>query len=215
MKITEKLMHIQQELKAPKGQYNDFGKYKYRSLEDIQEAVKPLLKEYKCALVIRDELINEGERYYIRAEARLYDVETEGTIACTAYAREASEKKGMDDSQITGTASSYARKYCLNGLFAIDDTKDADTNEYRESNKKKAEAIEKGVPQDLPQKVQEELLTEISEKELDAFKKLCADTGLDYKEVWKQTGKAKDMSKQHLGLASRWVIDHTNARADK
>lgn len=130
MGIIEKLATIQQELKAPKGQYNSFGKYNYRSCEDILEAVKPLLKANKCTLTISDELVNIGERYYIRAEAKLTDIEDNSYFSNTAYAREVEAKSGMDGAQITGTASSYARKYALNGLFCIDDTKDADTDEH-------------------------------------------------------------------------------------
>lgn len=136
MNIYEKLLNIQVELKAPKGQYNSFGKYKYRSCEDILESVKPICKKYNCTLVLSDTLENIGERYYIKATALLIDTESEDdleahSISNTAYAREELEKKGMDGSQITGTASSYARKYALNGLFNIDDTKDADTDEYK------------------------------------------------------------------------------------
>ena len=136
MNIYEKLLNIQVELKAPKGQYNSFGKYKYRSCEDILEAIKPICKKYNCTLVLSDILENIGERYYIKATALLIDTESEDdleahSISNTAYAREELEKKGMDGSQITGTASSYARKYALNGLFNIDDTKDADTDEYK------------------------------------------------------------------------------------
>lgn len=131
MNIYEKLSEIQNELKAPKGQYNKFGNYKYRSCEDILEAVKPICKKNKTTLIISDELQNIGDRYYIKATATLYDTEEEKNISNTAYAREELEKKGMDGSQITGTASSYARKYALNGLFNIDDTKDADTDEYK------------------------------------------------------------------------------------
>ena len=135
MNIYEKLSNIQMELKAPKGQYNSFGKYKYRSCEDILEALKPICKKYNAVLVLSDTLVNIGDRYYIQATARLTDieknVENEDTcISNTAYAREEAEKKGMDGSQITGTASSYARKYAWNGLFNIDDTKDADTDEF-------------------------------------------------------------------------------------
>lgn len=125
--INVKLMNIQQELKAPKGQYNDFGKYAYRSCEDILEAVKPLLKKEKVVLTISDELQYIGNRYYIKATATLIDTESEAIISNSAYAREEETKKGMDGSQITGASSSYARKYALNGLFGIDDNKDSDT----------------------------------------------------------------------------------------
>lgn len=121
----KKLTEVQRNLKANKSKYNNFGKYRYRSCEDILEAVKPLLEG--MTLVISDELVLIGDRYYIKATAVIKDVETGETESSTAYAREPLDKKGMDESQITGTASSYARKYALNGLLCIDDTKDADT----------------------------------------------------------------------------------------
>lgn len=121
----ETLQKIQEELKAPKSQRNSFGNYNYRSLEDIFEALKPILAKYKASLIVSDTIEMIGTRFYVRAEASLY--EGDKLIASnTAYAREAETKKGMDESQITGATSSYARKYALNGLFAIDDTKDAD-----------------------------------------------------------------------------------------
>lgn len=143
MGILEKLNIIQQELKAPKGQYNSFGKYNYRSCEDILEAVKPLLKANKCVLTISDELVEASNRYYIEANAKLQDIESEEFIVNTAYAREAETKAGMDLSQITGTASSYARKYALNGLFLIDDTKDADTDEHAKQTGQQPKAEKK------------------------------------------------------------------------
>jgi hypothetical protein len=134
MNIYEKLMNVQASLKAPKGQYNSFGKYKYRSCEDILEAVKPILYEVGCTLTLSDEIVLIGDRYYIKATAHLTGEDTDEVV--TAYAREDEDKKGMDGSQVTGTASSYARKYALNGLFCIDDTKDADTDEYANQTKK-------------------------------------------------------------------------------
>ena len=116
----KKLINIQQKLKAPKGQYNSFGKYAYRSCEDILEAVKPILAEEQCALILQDDVVFIGERYYIRSKAVLYDENGEIIAENSAYAREEAEKKGMDGSQITGASSSYARKYALNGLFGID-----------------------------------------------------------------------------------------------
>ena len=127
MEIYKKLMGIQTKLKAPKSQRNSFGNYNYRSCEDILEAVKPLLDEFKVALTIKDEIILIGERYYIKATATLIDIDTGDTTETSAYARESAEKRGMDSSQVTGATSSYARKYALNGLFAIDDNKDADS----------------------------------------------------------------------------------------
>ena len=136
MNIYEKLMNIQKELKAPKGQYNSFGKYKYRSCEDILESVKPLLEKYKVTIILTDKLEQIGERYYIRAKAILIDTETNNSIENTAYAREEETKKGMDGSQITGASSSYARKYALNGLFGIDDNKDSDTTNIQSKEEK-------------------------------------------------------------------------------
>lgn len=127
MRMKE-LIKIQKELKAPKNQMNNFGGYKYRSCEDILEAVKPLLNG--AMLTITDEMIQLGDRYYVKATATL--TASDKSISVSAYAREALDKKGMDSAQITGAASSYARKYCLNGLFLIDDTKDADTMDNTE-----------------------------------------------------------------------------------
>lgn len=143
MNIYEKLMNIQNELKAPKGQYNSFGKYKYRSCEDILEAAKPICKKYNTVLVLSDDVIYLGDRFYIVAIATLYDIETGEKIVNQAQAREEETKKGMDASQITGTASSYARKYALNGLFNIDDTKDADTDEFKKQEEKPEPKIDK------------------------------------------------------------------------
>ena len=136
MEFKEKLQKIQCELKAPKNLYNSFGKYKYRNAEGICEAVKPMLEKYKVILTLSDDIIQVGERYYIKATVSLKDVESDGFVDITAMARESLDKKGMDESQITGTASSYARKYALNGLFLLDDTKDADSDEYHNQTKK-------------------------------------------------------------------------------
>lgn len=143
MTIYEKLLEIQHELKAPKSQYNSFGKYNYRSAEDILEAVKPLCYNNKVVLTLSDDIMLVNERYYVRACAVLTDAEKpESTIIVNAYAREEEEKKGMDGSQVTGAASSYARKYALNGLFDIDDTKDSDFTNTGRSKKSKAPASE-------------------------------------------------------------------------
>lgn len=161
--IYEKLSEVQNKLKAPKNQRNTFGNYNYRSAEDILEAVKPLLHKERLTLVLDDELVFIGERYYIKATATIYDLDTKESLSNNAYAREEESKKGMDGSQITGTASSYARKYALNGLFNIDDTKDADTDEYQNQTKEqpKKQAVSKAT------KKQIELLKELySEEEL-------------------------------------------------
>lgn len=145
MNIYEKLGIIQSKLKAPKGQYNKFGNYNYRSCEDILEAVKPLLTETKTVLSITDQMEIVGNRVYVRAEAHLRDCEdvsSSGELVTVSYAREEESKKGMDSSQVTGAASSYARKYALNGLFCIDDNKDSDSTNTGEKGKtsgKKAE----------------------------------------------------------------------------
>ena len=137
MSVYEKLSKVQTELKAPKGQYNSFGKYKYRSCEDILEAVKPLNAKHGVVLTVGDEVVEISNRFYVKATAVFVDIESGEKIINTALAREDDSKKGMDGSQITGTASSYARKYCLNGLYCIDDTKDADTDEYRHQQERK------------------------------------------------------------------------------
>lgn len=139
------LSKIQSQLKAPKGNYNSFGKYKYRSCEDIVEAVKPILAEHGCHLILSDDVAMVGDRVYIKATATIYK-DSNVIGQATAFAREAETKKGMDESQITGTASSYARKYALNGLLAIDDTKDADTDEDTASRNAPAKVEHKTDP---------------------------------------------------------------------
>lgn len=158
MDLKMKIMEIQQELKAPKNQYNSFGGYKYRSCEDILEALKPLLKKHGLLLTLNDELVVRGDRYYIEATATI-NGESGENISNKAYAREDENKKGMDGSQITGTASSYARKYALNGLFLIDDTKDADTDEYKKQTTNTKQANER----------------KASEKQIEIIKKLEID----------------------------------------
>ena len=128
--IYEKLSKIQQEMKAPKNLENSFGGYMYRNAEGILEAFKPYEAKYGVLLKLDDAVVHEGERYYIKSTATIIDTDTGEKESVSAYARESETKKGMDDSQITGTASSYARKYALNGLLLLDDTKDADTEEY-------------------------------------------------------------------------------------
>lgn len=153
----EELVKIVAELKAPKNRKNTFGNYKYRSCEDILEAVKPLLAKHNCTLLITDEVVNIGGANYIKATATLCN--SEGTVAqVSGYAREEMNKKGMDAPQMTGTSSSYARKYALNGLFCIDDTKDADTNEYRQESDKRAQKTATMQPQE--EKVKNKLTIE-------------------------------------------------------
>lgn len=145
MTLFEKLLSIQQQMKAPKSKKNTFGNYYYRSAEDILEAFKPYSDKHKVVLIISDAVELIGNRHYIKATATLHDVETCEEIETTAYARESESKKGMDESQITGVASSYARKYALNALFLLDDTKDADTDEHKaECNERARENCDQG-----------------------------------------------------------------------
>lgn len=181
--VNSKLMRIQTEIKAPKNLYNSFGKYKYRNAEGICEAVKPYLVKENCSLVLSDDVVCVGESNYIKATARLTDLDTGMSVEVSALAREAIEKKGMDDSQITGTASSYARKYALNGLFLLDDTKDADSDEYhnqtkaKQSEADKAEAFDKNCDEIANMK--------IAKIKVDIIVKKCADEGVAEETVLK------------------------------
>lgn len=150
--LKEKLLIIQRDLKAPKNQYNEFGKYNYRNAEDIQEAVKPLLVKLNCTLLLSDEVVQIGTRFYVKATAILSDDTSNYELRVSGFAREEEDKKGMDGSQITGAASSYARKYALNGMFLIDDTKDSDatnTNTKKEGPKVKVESQKDEMTQDV------------------------------------------------------------------
>ena len=208
MKLVEKLMLIQGELKAPKSKNNSFGKYKYRSCEDILEAVKPLLLKYKCALTISDTITMIGNRIYVKADATLWDSESNNgeRIENSAYARESEEKKGMDDSQITGTASSYARKYALNGLFCIDDTKDADTDEFQQTTRaaEEIETIGNG---------------KISKTKAFALAQRCTTDGVSPEKVCAlyKVEKLMDLTeRQHENLNANWdkVVEKCKASAD-
>lgn len=148
--FMKRVSMVQCKLKAPKGQTNNFGKYNYRSCEDILEAVKPLLLEQGLVLTVGDEMVQIGDRFYIKATASLLDVEGDGSIQNVAFAREPAEKKGMDASQVTGATSSYARKYALNGLLCIDDTKDADTPEYGQNGEPTKKEGTPPAPPDCP-----------------------------------------------------------------
>lgn len=154
------LSEIQSKLKAPKNQLNTFGNYYYRNCEDILEALKPFLYPYGCTVVISDEIVLIGERYYIKATAQLKQG-TQVIDSASAYAREAENKKGMDEAQVTGAASSYARKYALNGLFAIEDTKDPDANGKKEEKQQKKDNTKKDT--------QNESLTDVQMKKFRAL----------------------------------------------
>ena len=165
----KELLQIQSELKAPKGQFNAYGKYKYRSCEDILEAVKPILKKNNCTLLLSDSLVYVGDRYYIKATATLINAEGK-SISTEAYAREEETKKGMDASQITGASSSYARKYALNGLLCIDDNKDSDTTNTGDNtpaapakaSKEDNAEVEKAIAEINAAKSKEELINAIA-----------------------------------------------------
>lgn len=179
MTIHEKMMKIQTTLKAPKDKWNDYGKYNYRNAEGILEAVKPLLAENKLSMYITDDVQAVGERVYVKATVKVLDAETGESVETTALAREALNKKGMDDSQITGTASSYARKYALNGIFLLDDTKDADTNE----NKKEREARAEKQADD--KKTNDVKNMKISKIKQDSLLALCDEKAFDINKIVK------------------------------
>ena len=185
MNLTQKLLNAQAKLKVPKNLYNKFGKYNYRSAESIIEAVKPVNAENGLLLTITDEPVLIGDWHYIKATATISD--GSDSIVVTAYARESLTKKGMDDSQITGTASSYARKYALNGLYLIDDTKDADTDEYKEQGNQ-------NVAPSAPAATQAEVGN--LKKEIIAFSNLMKEQGKDVKpEQVEQTLNITDYTK--------------------
>ncbi len=189
------LQIIQQRLKAPKSQFNAFGKYNYRNLEDIQEAAKPLLAEFEYSLVLADKIKEIGGRVYVEATATIYDKDMKIVISNEASAREALTKKGMDESQITGACSSYARKYALNGLFAIDDTKDADSMDNKKDEPPAPKKITKS----------------------DFQAKIDAKTTLQEVEEWERChlGKAEAMlSAPDYEWFTRYIADHKTTLAE-
>ena len=145
MTIYQKLAQIQQEIKCPKDKNNDFGGYKYRSAESILEALKPIMAAHKVMLILNDDIRIVGDRFYVMAEAKMIDLESETTISTYAFARETLERPKMDAAQLTGSASSYARKYALNGLLLLDDVKDPDTNEFTRQQMDKPKPRPKGM----------------------------------------------------------------------
>lgn len=178
MTLAEKLSKIQQEMKAPKNLYNSFGKYNYRNAESILEAFKPFEEIYKVMMILEDDILIVGDRVYVKATATIYDLESDNhAFQTTAFAREPEQKKGMDESQVTGTASSYARKYALNALFLLDDTKDADTDEYQRQT-----------GSDAPQSRNVELA---SQKQLNMIKSLCKAKNVSLSKWLEQLGKTE------------------------
>ena len=165
LSFREKLMHIQHELKAPKNQHNSFGNYNYRNAESILEALKPLLVKYGATVTITDMIVQVGERTYVNSIATIYDNDSDAKLSVEAYAREAETKKGMDDAQVTGATSSYARKYALNGLFLLDDTEDVDTEAYQtQTQPEKAQAKKATTKKKEEPKTQE--VSPLTEEEL-------------------------------------------------
>ena len=181
MNVHEKLAHVQKNMKCNKGQFNKFGGYAYRSCEDIFEAVKPHLNDVKTTLTMCDEIVLIGERFYIKSTATFTDCETSESIQVSAYAREEENKKGMSAEQQTGSCSSYARKYCLNGFFLLDDTKDADTEEY---TKQTGKAPEKA-------KISP---TEPTKEQKAKLMAMCKVKGQDIKEILKAVGCTDKMT---------------------
>lgn len=200
-KLTEKLAKIQVNLKAPKNLYNSFGKYKYRNAEGIQEALKPMLDEYKVTVTLADEIVEVGGRVYVKATATIADCESGEALSVSAYAREAETKKGMDDAQVTGATSSYARKYALNGLFLLDDTKDVDTEEYQSQSKRgtaKAKAkSDDGLPfeigDDAPKSYREQL------------REFCKENNYDPKSIIQICGLNQDSTEDDYKAALEYA----------
>lgn len=188
MEFIEKIVAIQSELKAPKGQYNSFGKYNYRSCEDILEGVKPLLTKHGLVLTIQDSIDLIGDRFYVKATATITDGKEQ--LSTSAYARESLDKKGMDASQVTGATSSYARKYALNGLLAIDDTKDADT---MDNSKKPIQQTQETVYNWNPLKARA-VQGGISEEEL-----------VHYVTETFKVSKPSELKQEHYQQAFNWV----------
>lgn len=209
MSINDKLLAIQSQLKAPKGQLNKFGGYHYRSCEDILEALKPLLAEQKCTLTLTDEIKLIGTRYYVEATATLNFNDT--SIAVSACAREAETKKGMDDSQITGAASSYARKYALNGLFCIDDTKDADTmdNTKSEPSAKKPTAAAAPSTAASPSQKRAAEAFGASAEQVRRIASLAADLGMD---VAKEIYEPMKITSQPSSIQAKAIIERLEAK---
>lgn len=209
--LKEKLVAIQTEMKAPKNLYNSYGGYKYRNAEGILEAAKPYLKQHNVVLLVYDDIVAVGERIYVKAIAEFRDVESDEFIRTQAFAREALTKKGMDDSQITGTASSYARKYALNGLFLLDDTKDADTDEnHRESEARhrKTSPKAKDEPTDKEQQAMQDLANmKISKIKVDSLAQRCVADGVPTAEILRYYNikSLEDMTEgNYAHMAQNW-----------
>lgn len=213
MTIHEKMMKIQTTLKAPKNLFNSFGNYKYRNAEGILEAVKPLLAENKLFMYISDDVQAVNDRVYVKATVSIFDIETGESVMATASAREALNKKGMDDSQITGTASSYARKYALNGIFLLDDTKDADTDENQKertarSNKQEQEKNKEKLDQMKISLVKQKTLLDLCEDEkFDINKILKSYKHESIKDITEGQYKYIVANKDKESVRKLWAVD--------
>lgn len=214
MNIYEKLSEIQKEMVVPKNLHNDFGNFDYRSYEGILEVAKPICHTHKTVLFVGDGIINYGDRYYIEATATLQDLESNERIEIKAFAREISEKAKMDSSQLTGVASSYARKYALNGLFCLDDNKDPDSNEYQRQKKQAEEEARKQAEIEEAKKEAAERSAMISEY-AKKVRQLLGDGGVDFQGYFqKKYGKnIYEVTISSLNVAIK-KIDAELAKAD-
>lgn len=188
--IYEKLSKIQQEMKAPKNLRNSFGGYNYRNAEGILEAFKPYEQKYNVGLILWDEIVEVGGRVYVKANAKIFDYEDHTEQTVSAWAREPESKKGMDESQITGASSSYARKYALNGLFLLDDTKDPDTDEYT-AKKNGMSAEEMKAQQDDAKKTDDTRNKPLPPERIDILMKMLTKNGVSAKDVYAHYGIKK------------------------
>ena len=205
--IYAALMAVQAELKAPKGQHNSFGKYDYRSAEDIIEAVKPLLNENGLFLTMSDDIVQIGDRYYVKATVSVTDIVTGESVQTSALAREAAQKKGMDESQVTGTASSYARKYALNGLFAIDDNRDADTDEYQQQTSGAGRAQKLKAPDEEMNKAKRQLKAEVDRIGC-TWDEVRAISGLELGKTETKEMSADEVSSLAANL-EKWILEES------
>lgn len=209
MTVYEKLAKIQGSLKAPKSQYSDFGNFNYRSCEDILEAVKPLLQECKAILLLSDEIMPIGSRYYIKATATFQDAENPEAVNVSAWAREAEEKPKMDAAQITGSSSSYARKYALNGLFCIDDARDPDALPGSDQ-KTAARQQNRSRQQDVPAQKQER---RIDQEEITKLRAVADRKGVPDSVICQRYGKSN--LQELSGLDYRRAMAGLNKMPDK
>lgn len=210
--LQQRILAIQSELKAPKGQRNTFGKYNYRSAEDILEAVKPLLKKYGVLQLITDDLVAVEGRFYVKATVRVQCAEGGGEeVLISAFAREEETKKGMDSAQVTGSTSSYARKYALNGLWAIDDTKDADTDEYtkqtQEEHPRRQTAQTKNVDPPASKKELEDLYSTVQTAGIDGA--IIAEV---IRDKFKKTS-SRELTSGEAQWLKGWVVSQAAAMA--